>query len=113
MILSSQHIYEVEKVSDSILFIRDGKATFEKVANMLLSTTDQLILEIEVMQEREQLKQALAPLQLNKIQYNGGVYLLHFNSDVLTSQVFAELAKHEIEVQYFRNISQSSRRFFI
>lgn len=111
MILSSQHIYEVEKVSDSILFLKQGAAQWDKKNQA--DSDSSLILELEVDVNRETLKNALSPLNLQKIQYNGGVFLVHFSSNHSGAQVLSELAKHEVEVHYFRNISQSSRRFFI
>jgi len=113
MILSSQHIYEVEKVSDSIMFLRNGTAQWDQKSQDETKIESVLILEIEVAADREQLKQALSGLNLQKIQYNGGVFLIHFASEHSSAQVLAELAKNQIEVHYFRNISQSSRRFFI
>ncbi len=114
MILSSQHIYEVEKVSDSIIFIRDGVARYDaKSGNADQAESEsQLILELEVNASREALKAALDPLGLSRIQYNGGVYLLHFSAATSSSEVLGTLAKNEVETLYFRNISQSSRRFF-
>ena len=111
MILSSQHIYEVEKVSDSILFLRQGAAQWDQKNQA--DSDSSLILELEVNVNRELLKKALSPLNLQKIQFNGGVFLVHLSSNHSSAQVLSELAKHEVEVHYFRNISQSSRRFFI
>lgn len=114
MILSSQHIYEVEKVSDSIIFIRDGIARYDakNIPGEVQTEGSELILELEVKAGRDILKAALDEVGLTRIQYNGGVYLLHFNAATSSSDVLGALAKNEVETLYFRNISQSSRRFF-
>lgn len=117
MILSSQHIYEVEKVSDTIIFIKNGTPQYQE-NNKPTGTTEQpvqqeLILEMEVDCERETLNNALAQLKLTKIHFNGGVYLLHFDNSTTLSTVLEALAVNHIEPNYLRNISQSSRRFFI
>lgn len=117
MILSSQHIYEVEKVSDTIIFIKNGTPQYQENNNpaeaMEQPVQNELILEMEVHCEREKLNNALAQLKLTKINFNGGVYLLHFDNSTTLSTVLETLAANHIEPNYFRNISQSSRRFFI
>lgn len=114
MILSSQHIYEVEKVSDSIIFIKNGKPRHETRAGTDAESAAQpLILEMEVACDRALLQAALTSCGLEKLQYNGGVYMLHFGASTDSSQVLEALSKNRIETNYFRNISQSSRRFFI
>lgn len=120
MILSSQHIYEVEKVSDNIIFIKNGAPQYQD--NQPKTETDgavsteeksQLILEVEVSNSREELQAAVSNLPLEKIQFNGGVYMLYFDGDTKVAQVLSAMAEKGIQPNYFRDISQSSRRFFI
>lgn len=122
MILSSQHIYEVEKVSDNIIFIKDGKpqyqdnkeSTTETTAETPIETTqNSLILEVEVPNKREELIEAFKALPVEKIQFNGGVYMLHFKAGTEVTTVLAAMSAKGIQPNYFRDISQSSRRFFI
>ena len=116
MILSSQHIYEVEKVSNDIIFIKNGIPQYQNNAPAEVEQTAEksaLIIELEINDNRDALAAAFTSLPLQKIQYNGGVYLLHFDEGTKTSAVLTALANKQLEPNYFRNISQSSRRFFI
>jgi ABC-2 type transport system ATP-binding protein len=117
MILSSQHIYEVEKVSDTIIFIKNGVPQYQNTAPASQEQTERqptgLLLEVEVNCTRDQLIAAFGNIALQKIQFNGGVYLLHFDENTTVSKVLDAMAANAIEPGYFRNISQSSRRFFI
>lgn len=117
MILSSQHIYEVEKVSNNIIFIKNGIPQYQDNTAAHAATEQQppssLIIEMEVDKNRDTLAAAFAQLPLQKIQYNGGVYLLYFDEGTNISNVLTALAAQQVEPTYFRNISQSSRRFFI
>jgi ABC-2 type transport system ATP-binding protein len=117
MILSSQHIYEVEKVSDNIIFIKNGIAQYQNntapTEGLVEKQHNGLLLEVEVNCSRDQLATAFASMALQKIQFNGGVYLLHFDETTTVSTVLRAMASNDIEPGYFRNISQSSRRFFI
>ncbi|MBI1222036.1 MAG: ATP-binding cassette domain-containing protein [Bacteroidetes bacterium] len=114
MILSSQHIYEVEKVSDAIVFIQNGEARYESIKEQSKTDGDTgLILEMEINAERSQLQEALIGVGLTHLQYNGGVYMLHFEQGTHSSEVLRALSEKGLETLYFRNISRSSRRYFI
>ncbi|HRG87576.1 MAG TPA: ABC transporter ATP-binding protein [Chitinophagales bacterium] len=115
IVLSSQQIYEVEKVSDKIIFLKQGSPVYHnlKQAEGTATETNQtVVFEIETTGAREVLQKALEPLQLTQLQYNGGVYLAGFAAGVSAAEVLAALAAAPLEVTYFRNITNSSRRFF-
>jgi ABC-2 type transport system ATP-binding protein len=115
IVLSSQQIYEVEKVSDKIVFLKQGSPVYhnlKKVHEPTSSEGRETIFEIETPASREALHRALEPLQIKQLQFNGGVYLATFPSDLSSSTLLKALAETNVEVTYFRNISNSSRRFF-
>jgi len=114
MVLSSQQLYEVEKISDQIIFLKDGEAKYQ---NNNVQTENQEVLhilyEIETKAERNSIVMAFAGSIEPEITFNGGVYILKFPSGTSTQSVLSGLARMDHEVLYIRNISQSSRRFFI
>ena len=116
MVLSSQHIYEVEKVSDKIIFLRNGVPQYQssKVETAIAEQqeTSVLIYELETSATRDQLQEVLHTAMLDKLQFNGGVYTLYFKPGASSEQILEALAHHKIAVQYLRNITHSSRRFF-
>ena len=111
LILSSQQLYEVEKVSDKVVYLKDGKYTDNEIDRT--ARHGQLIVEIDSSESRENLLVAFEELRLEKLSYNGGVYLCYF--DPLTSfhEVLKVLGLHNMNVTYVRNISSSTRRFFL
>ncbi len=112
MLLSSQHIYEVEKVSDSIIFLKKGAPQYGSTEAQ--ESTAPLIIEVETEATREALTEALRGLPIRSVQNNGGVFLLQFSSEAGgVPAVMAALAAARIDVVYLRNISNSSRRFFL
>ncbi len=112
IILSSQQLYEVEKVSNSVIFLKDGKSSaINEVKND--PGKSGLIIEIEVHNSREELWVALEDIGLVKLNYSGGQYIAQFQPDINLTSVLSALAKAEIKVVYFRNISESTRRFFV
>ena len=113
IILSSQQLYEVEKVSDNVIFLQKGVARFQKNTDQPVDAAAQLlVLELETSATREVLQAALQHLGLEKISYNGGVYLLYFNAAANVSQVLQTVGEQQLPIKYLRDISASSRRFF-
>lgn len=115
IVLSSQQIYEVEKVSDKIVFLKQGSPVYQDIkrnTETAVSEPQLSMFEIEVTGSKDELQKALESLQLQSLQYNGGVYIATFNAGVTPSAVLTALSNASFEVNYFRNISNSSRRFF-
>ncbi len=115
VVLSSQQLYEVEKTSDRVIFLKkgqqkefsatEGSATFKEIAK--------LIVEFESEWQQEQLQEAFAALQLEKIQLTGGTFIAIFAEETTMEQFLKTVVEKEIPISYFRNISNSTRRFFL
>ncbi|MET0637195.1 MAG: ABC transporter ATP-binding protein [Chitinophagaceae bacterium] len=114
IILSSQQLYEVEKVSQQVIFLKNGQPKYQHMgtAEGGERTEEPMVFEIETSASREQLQEAFAQTGLQNINFNGGVYLLYFKTSVSASEVISRLGSSGIPVKYFRDISTSSRRFF-
>ena len=112
LILSSQQLFEVEKISDKVIFLRNGQYT----DNAEATTTEEampLIVEIDTTNTREELMAVFKAFALEKLNYNGGVYVAYFRPNTEYSAVLEALGKAKIDLTYIRNISASSRRFFV
>lgn len=113
LILSSQQLYEVEKISDKVIFLKNGKYTDNSVQNQEINTKNPLIVEIDTTASREELYAAFTSLPLEKLNYNGGIYVAYFQTDTDFSQVLSCLGEAKTNITYLRNISSSTRRFFV
>lgn len=109
MVFSSQQLYEVEKISDAVIYLRNGKPT-EDLNN---EEENKLIIELDSENSREELEQAFEAIQLEKLEFNGGVYILYFKEQITFNDVLIAIAKKELKAAYIRNISNSTRRFFV
>ena len=112
LILSSQQLFEVEKISDKVIFLRNGQYT----DNAEATTTEEampLIVEIDTTNTREELMAVFKSFALEKLNYNGGVYVAYFRPNTEYSAVLEALGKAKIDLTYIRNISASTRRFFV
>jgi ABC-2 type transport system ATP-binding protein len=112
LVLSSQQLYEVEKISDLVIFLRQGEAQYQ-YKNQDLQEGQELIFEMEIDESRETITKAFESIGMSQIQFNGGVYVMHFKAGSTENGIFTKISEQKLKVNYLRNITQSSRRFFI
>lgn len=116
IILSSQQLYEVEKASDQVIFLKNGKprnlVNREKEDN-ISEEVHQFIIEFETSWSQEQVYTILKPLGIEKLYINGGTYVANFPAEVTQADFLKTVLDNNIPVTYFRNISNSTRRFFL
>ena len=111
LILSSQQLYEVEKISDKVIFLKNGK--YKDNHQVQDKENNDLIVEIDTTATRDELLAVFSQLELSRLQYNGGLFVAYFNTSVQFAQVMLALGSTDVPVTYIRNISLSTRRFFV
>lgn len=114
IILSSQQLYEVEKASDQVIFLKNGSPrNLTQDTDVTFAEIPKLIVEFESEWNQEQLRNILSEIGVERLQINGGTYVATFPVEI-TQQNFIELFIREgVPFVYFRNISNSTRRFFL
>lgn len=115
VVLSSQQLYEVEKTSDQVVFLKLGqqKNLHESPTDGTNETLPPLVIELECSWGQSELAAAFEKLALENLQFNGGTYIATFTGTVTVSQFLQNVIQHEIPLMYYRNISNSTRRFFV
>lgn len=111
LILSSQQLYEVEKISDKVIFLKNGQ--YKDNSELVNEENDGLIIEIDTTNSREDLLKTFEFFKLEKLNFNGGVYVAHFSADTEFHSVMSALGYAKMNIVYIRNISSSTRRFFV
>jgi ABC-2 type transport system ATP-binding protein len=111
IVLSSQQLYEVEKTSDQVIFLKQGlqKNLRESVTG---EADKNLVIEFESEWSQSRLNDALTGIGLISLQFNGGTYIATFSSTTSAADFMRNVVSNEIAINYFRNISNSTRRFF-
>lgn len=115
IILSSQQLYEVEKTSDQVIFLKNGKPrnlvteSKETVKEEVLP----FIVEFESDWSQERLHEVFTPLGIERLHINGGTYIANFPAETTQNDFLKVILQNNIPVVYFRNISNSTRRFFL
>jgi len=114
IVLSSQQLYEVEKTSDNVIFLKNGMPrNLSQDTDVTYKEISRFIVEFESEWKQEELYNVFNELALEKLQINGGTYVASF-PDYVTQESFLRLVlEKQIPITYFRNISNSTRRFFL
>jgi len=113
IVLSSQQLYEVEKISDLVIFLKKGEPKYQFRNAKIENEITDIIYEIETEADRTQILAAFEPIGITKISNNGGVFVLHFADTTQAKDIYKAIGNAELPVNYLRNITYSSRRFFI
>ena len=113
IILSSQQLYEVEKTSDQVIFLKNGiqKNLYDTAPDA--EHQKQLVIEFESEWTQSALNDVFKDLNLISLQFNGGTYIATFNAAVTATDFLKLVINRQIPLAYFRNISNSTRRFFV
>ncbi|MDO1500988.1 ABC transporter ATP-binding protein [Winogradskyella maritima] len=111
LILSSQQLYEVEKVSDMVIFLKNGQ--YRDNLPTQVDDRGRLTVEIDTEATRAELLDALGALQIESLTFNGGLYIANFKDIESFSAVLSYLGQAHIKILYIRDITQSTRRFFV
>lgn len=114
IILSSQQLYEVEKTSDQVIFLKNGvqKNLYDTTINES-EKENNLIIEFDSEWSQGSLNEVLSQKRLISLQFNGGTYIATFDSIKTMNDFMTDVIENNIPVNYMRNISNSTRRFFV
>ena len=110
IVLSSQQLYEVEKTSQQVVFLKKGSQRNLKSQE---AEEVQFIVEFETDDTLSNLKEKLSSISLVSLEQNGGTFVAHFPMHTTVDIFLETVLKEKIQLVYFRNITHSTRRFFI
>ncbi|MGV3611831.1 MAG: ATP-binding cassette domain-containing protein [Fluviicola sp.] len=128
IILSSQQLFEVEKVADKVIFLKKGSPVYidhskevqegaldeaDHVSQKTSAAEQKTILEMDIQLSKEELSAIIQSLPVDQIQFNGGIFIVHISKQACMNEVLQKLIDSKVRITYIRDISKSSRRFFI
>lgn len=115
IVLSSQQLYEVEKTSDQVIFLKNGvqKNLRDNTGTTETAAGTPLVVEFESDMTQSRLNELLQKNGLVSLQFNGGTYIATFGSDMTINGFLKAVIDNDIQIAYMRNISNSTRRFFV
>jgi len=113
LIISSQHIHEIEYLADKILFIKNGSAIFYGDKSILGKNRKYNYYEIQSNMNKEVISEKLCNLNLIDI-VDHSIYIqiitpLEVTSDILIQEMLTK----SVTIKYFRDVSNSTKKLFI
>jgi ABC-2 type transport system ATP-binding protein len=108
IILSSQQLHEVEKVADTVIFIKQGACMYSSSDEKIIAATTAI--EFETTASREQILNVFAQVNI-ELHFNGGFYTI-IAKEASVDTVVKTLVNSEMAISYFRDITNSTKRFF-
>ena len=107
IILSSQQLHEVEKVADTVIFIKQGRCMYS--SNDAATEIKSAAVEFETTATRESI---LAITGTNaELHFNGRFYTI-ISKEKTAAELIKALVSSGMPVTYFRDITYSTKRFF-
>lgn len=110
IVLSSQQLYEVEKTSNQVVFLKRGS---QKNLNAENDVAKNCIIEFESSLNLSDLKEAFTTLEVISLEQNGGTFIATFPEKIEMNDFLKVVINQSIPMNYMRNISNSTRRFFV
>ncbi len=110
IVLSSQQLYEVEKTSNQVVFLKRGS---QKNLNTENDVAKNCIIEFESSLNLSDLKQVFTALEVISLEQNGGTFIATFPENIQMNDFLKVVINQSIPMTYMRNISNSTRRFFV
>lgn len=113
VIISSQHISEVELIADNVIFLENGVVKYNGIKSGINTSFEYHAIEIKTNSTKEDVAKLLKTLDGRIDTDNFGMFLrISFPSDILAETIFAFLVEQGIFINEYKNISTSSKRFF-
>lgn len=112
VLISSQHLHEVEAISDKILFLKKGKVVFYDDKKLIGQLRQNNTYEIDGDFNLKDLKLVLGSIPSAKVSHNGIHYVIEAPLDLTYQDLMKKATEADLAVDYFRDISRSVKRLF-
>jgi ABC-2 type transport system ATP-binding protein len=111
IIMSSQQLHEIENVVDNIIFLQEGKPIYNGKVSEFGKDRQTNVFELSGDFSRIDLHEWLKNFQAVKIEDTGQSFIVETPIEFTGNQLLALLSEKK-KVDYFRDISQSTRKLF-
>ncbi len=112
IIFSSQQLHEVERVADNIIFIRQGKTIYNGKQIEFGINREVNSFEVAGAFSLLELQICLQTIPNCKIEDAGTALIIRVSKDYEWFSIVELISKHKLQLNYFRDISQSTRQLF-
>ena len=112
ILLSSQHLHEVESIADNIIFIKNGEALYNGSMKEFGQDREENLFELGTSMSRSDVEEKLgSPIDI-RIEDTGRNLIIRTELDTDANELLARIVQAGVPVEYFRNISTSTLKLF-
>jgi ABC-2 type transport system ATP-binding protein len=112
IIVSSQHLYEIESIADQMLFLDIGRPAYYGRTEEIGKGRTVNMFEVSIASSSDLLSEVLEGVKGLYIEQFGLRYIIQTSKSVDSDEVLTRLIKLDAQVKYFRELSHSSRMLF-
>ncbi len=113
IIISSQHLHEIESIADNLVFLQQGQMKFSGEKEAIGSDRQNNFFELSCKLDKQALEGLLTGLPVTEIEHNGLSYVITGTKALEGQKILQALLHQDVEIEYFRNISNSAKRLFL
>ena len=113
IIISSQHLEEVESVADNMLVLRDGRMNYFGKSSFIGRDLPNNVFEIKCPYTISEISEMLSGIEYEKLEMSGFNYVITTPKTVSRLELLNYLNQKNIEYTYFNDISNSSKRIIL
>ena len=113
ILISSQHIHEIEHVADNIIVLEEGDIKYNGKRAEYGLTNDYHIFEFSCTAAPRDLELAFQTIPSAKMRSHGYYYSVKTDKTVSTQHVLNALQAQSVVPEYFRDISRSVKQMFL
>lgn len=112
VLVSSQHLHEIEEVSNNLLFLEQGQVSYSGPVEKIGERRTRNTFELGGPVDRARLRTVLSGSEYQSIYHNGVAFVVEAALTVSAASVLRTLLDAGIELDYFRDISRSAKSLF-
>lgn len=110
--VSSQHLHEIESIANRVLFLKEGRTVYSGLRSEFGAKRTENVFEFNCTLTREQLAAALAHIPSCRIEIVGANFMAYTPIETTAQEFLQLLLNQHAQIEYFRDISQSTRKLF-
>ncbi len=113
VVISSQHLHEIEHVSDNIIFLKNGEVIYNGKTDDLGEGREENTFEFGCELALDEVEKRLGGFEYYSLEHTGLAFLIHTPLHISQMDLMQQFLSAGIEVSYFRNISKSTKKLFV
>jgi ABC-2 type transport system ATP-binding protein len=112
MVISSQHLYEIELIASQLIFLRKGEVAYLGCPNAFNSPDGCNLFEIACNAEQHELRNVLLDIDVCTVDSLGMRFLVRTPNSLDGNTLLTRLLSHGFSIGFFHDLTHSTRRLF-